>query len=42
MVFLILKIGLVNGMIWCVVVKVSCYFLLLSLKKKCVAAAGKG
>ncbi len=29
-------------MTWYVVVKVSCYFLLLSLKKKCVAAAGKG
>ncbi len=29
-------------MIWCVVVKVSCYFLLLSLKKKCITAAGKG
>ena len=29
-------------MIWCVVVKVSCYFLLLSMEKKCVVAAGKG
>ena len=29
-------------MIWCVVVKVSCYFFLLSMEKKCVAAAGKG
>ena len=29
-------------MIWCLVVKVSCYYLLLSMETKCVAAAGKG
>ena len=33
MVYFFLKIGWVNGMIWCVVVKVSCYFVLLSMDK---------